>query len=215
MATKFVVVTGTDTGVGKTFVTSALARSLADRGVNVRAVKPIESGATGAPDEDGRLLAVAARQSWPTEALVRLKASLAPPIAAELEDVTLDWDAIISEVRGIEADLVLVEAVGGLLSPLTATKSSVDLAHALNAEVLVVSVDRLGTLNHTLMTLRTLSAERQQCAGVIMCSPQTPDESTGKNAPLIARLSHIDRVTSLPWLSTYDEAAGYFAGWYA
>ena len=215
MATKFVVVTGTDTGVGKTFVTSALARSLADRGVDVRAVKPIESGASGAPDEDGKLLAIAARQTWPTEALVRLKAPLAPPIAAELEGVTLDWDAIIAQIRGIEADVVLVESAGGLLSPLTVTKSSVDLAHALDAEVLVVSIDRLGTLNHTLMTLRTLSAERRTCAGVIMCSPPVPDDSTGQNAQLVARLGQIDRVTSLPWLSTYDEAARYFADWYA
>jgi len=178
-------------------------------------VKPIESGVDGHGPEDGKLLAAAARQRWPTEALIRLKAPLAPPIAAELEAMLLDWDSIIESIQSIQADIVLVESAGGLLSPLTDTKSSVDLAHALNAEILVVSVDRLGTLNHTLMTLRTVSAERRTCGGVIMCSPAQPDESTGQNARLIARLGQVDRVTSLPWLSTYDEAARYFADWYA
>ena len=91
-----IVLTGTDTAVGKTHVACGLLGLLAERAIGI---KPIESGCDGSAPEDGHLLAQASGQSHPSQALVRLKAPLAPPLAAELEGVTLDWGEIVTTTR--------------------------------------------------------------------------------------------------------------------
>jgi hypothetical protein len=110
---RIVLVTGTDTGVGKTLVTAGLARNLSDRGVRVLAIKPVETGCggTASEGEDGRILATAARQQAPTEALTRLRAPLAPPVAADLESANLDmgfWRSALHEYAE-KSEVVLVE----------------------------------------------------------------------------------------------------------
>jgi dethiobiotin synthetase len=205
---RFLLVTGTDTGVGKTVVACGLAAALRGAGRRVQAVKPVESGCDdSAPDgEDGALLATAARQHSPLRALVRLRAPLAPPVAAEREGVALrpaDWE---TELRRLAAghEVVLVEGAGGLLSPLAWGYDARGLAQALGAAALLVGADRLGTLNHCLLTREALASARVPLLGVVLSAPERADAATGGGAAALARCG-VERVAVLPRLA--DPAA--------
>jgi dethiobiotin synthetase len=191
---------GTDTDVGKTWVTCRLAEELSDRGLVVRAIKPLESGCDSDAQEDGVLLAQAAKQVSPQAALVRLAEPVAPPEAARRQGVELDWQAI---VRGVvdaigPAEIALVEGAGGLLSPLTWDRTAVDLAEALDAQVLLVAADRLGTLNHVRLTLSALDHVGLACPFVVLSAPAQADSSTGYNADALRRLPHPPVVFEAP-----------------
>lgn len=211
------MVTGTDTEIGKTLVAAGLARALADRGVEVRAVKPVESGTrlSERDREDGVLLARAARQEAPAEALVRLEDPVAPPVAADREGVELAMDGWCREVERIAAGagLTLVEGAGGVLSPLTWRETSRDLAVKLDAPVLLVAPDRLGTLTHTLAALEALRSRGLEVLGVIYSAPPEPDDSTGGNADTLRRFAGDVRVGRLPRVTGFEEAADRLAGW--
>lgn len=214
------LVVGTDTGVGKTWMTCALARALLDAGQRVIAVKAIETDCLDPPrvDEDGLRLAEVTGQAGPTRALVRLPGQVAPAIAADLAGVTIDYDDVIARIRAFAApDLqLLVEGAGGLLSPLTWSDNHLDLAHSLDARVLLVAADRLGTISHTLMALRVLQAEKVPVLGVLLNQPGEPDESTRSNAAALARLAEHVPFVSVPNLTDLEQAAlavKEVAGW--
>ncbi len=215
MSALFVVVTGTDTGVGKTRVGTALARAATDLGARVRAVKPIESGcgATPSPLEDGVALARATGQAEPRAALCRLAASLAPPLAAEMQRGRLSFEALLHQTRalGEGVDLVLVEGAGGLLSPLTWEHTVIDLARGLGARALLVAADRLGTLSHVRVCLRVLMAEGVPLAGVVLSeiAARDParDASAGTNLASLARLPDVPPVIPLPFVESLGAAA--------
>lgn len=197
-----VFVTGTDSGVGKTWVGCALSRALVRAGRSVVAIKAVETGT--APEvqrhEDGVLLAQSTGQQEPRHALHRFRTPGAPAVAAEAEGGRLDFDetlnAIEHHARG--ADLTLVETAGGLLTPLAWEWTVIELAEALGASVLVASANRLGSINHTLLTLSALELGGILAAGVILSAPDMPDASTDTNRDAIIRLSGLDRVLDVP-----------------
>lgn len=197
-----IVVTGTDTGIGKTWLGCALAGRLVKEGRRVVAIKPVETGCADVPDdlEDGRALARATGQIEPTQALLRFQAPLTPALAAEMEGAQLDFDELVVVVERhiAQAEIALVEGAGGLLSPITWEWNVADLAQAIGAEVIVVAPDRLGTINHTLLTLGALELAGLPVLGVALIAPTLADASTGTNAAAIARLAGIDRVCTLP-----------------
>jgi dethiobiotin synthetase len=197
-----VLVTGTDTGVGKTWVTCALALALGSAGRRVIALKPIETGCSGAPGdrEDGVLLARATGQSQPSHAILRLTEQLPPALAGDRSGITIDFDALISKIEryGDHAEYLLIEGVGGLLAPLTWEWNMVDVARALGACALVVAVDRLGAINHTLLTLSALELAGVPTAAVVLTTPEHPDQTTGSNGAAISRLSGMERVVAAP-----------------
>ena len=214
------LITGTDTGVGKTWVGRALSHALVAAGRKVVAVKPVETGcdSAGSHLEDGALLAAATGQAEPRSALFRFAAPVAPALAAEREGQAIDLDALVLQIEGVSqgAEVLLVEGAGGLLAPLTWEWTVVDLARALGAAALVVAADRLGTINHTQLTLSALELAGIDLVGVVLTPPETPDESTGTNAAAIERLSGVDRVLSLPRENDPSAAAPRIApvlGW--
>lgn len=214
------LVVGTDTGVGKTFVTSALARAIRAAGQAVVAVKPIETGCDGepGPNEDGMRLAAATGQTGPLRALVRLPGALAPAIAADQAGVQIDYEDLVARTRSlaVPGTVLLVEGAGGVMSPLTWTDNHLDLAHSLSAKVLLVAADRLGTLSHTLMALRVLAAERVPVLGVVLNQPGEADDSTRTNAGALLRLAEQVPVVSVPRLADDRQAAEALkevAGW--
>ncbi|MGE0555573.1 MAG: dethiobiotin synthase [Gemmatimonadales bacterium] len=215
-----VVVTGTDTGVGKTVVTCALARSLRARGHDVVAIKPIETGcdAAASAGEDGALLAAAAGQASPRVALHRFREPVAPVVAAGGEAETPGLASVVNAIRSRAAPngITLVEGAGGLLSPLAWDWGLADLASALDASVLLVAADRLGSLNHTLLTVACLDQRGLELLGVVLSAPPEPDASTGGNAAVLARLLPGRRLAALPRLIPaerdgcgLDEVAGW------
>jgi dethiobiotin synthetase len=162
----------------------------------------VETGCAGEVShlEDGALLAAATGQAEPRAALLRFTAPVAPALAAEREGEPIDLDGLVLEIERLSdgADVLLVEGAGGLLSPITWEWTMVDLARAIGASALVVAMDRLGTINHTQLTLSALELAGLDLTGVVLTAPETPDASTGTNAAAIARLSGLDEVLSLP-----------------
>lgn len=210
-----VVIAGTDTSVGKTWVACALARALQSAGRRVIGLKVVETGCTGPRGdlEDGVLIARASGQGEPAEALVRLTAPLTPALAAEREGVALDFDDILLRIEGYAraADIAIVEGSGGLLAPMSWEWNLVDLAQALEARALVVGRDRLGTVSHALLTLSALEIGAVPVAGMVLTPPSEPDGSTGTNAATIERLSGQSGIIEVPFIDDLDAAAAALA----
>lgn len=208
-----VVITGTDTGVGKTWVARALGGALTRAGRRVVAIKPVETGcsAESLNVEDGALLSQATGQAAPREALFRFAEPLAPALAAERAGTPIDFDEMVIRIEQYaeSAELALVEGVGGLLSPITWEWNVVDLARALNAPALLVGCDRLGAINHTLLALSALELGGVPLAGVVLTAPAVPDPSTGTNAAAVARLAGFERIRMAPHLPDPDAATGW------
>lgn len=177
--TEFVLVTGTNTGVGKTWLACALAKELV-KGTRVVAIKPIETGG----GDDGEKLAEATGQSSPKKALVTLREPLTPALAADREGVKLDFDVIVTQIRDAAkgADLAIIEGAGGLLSPLTWDSDATTLARSLDAKVILVATDALGTIS----AVHTASACFPPFA-IVLVEPAKRDASTGTNAEALHR----------------------------
>ncbi len=206
-----VMVTATDSGSGKTWLTAALARALGAMGLRVIAMKAVDIGCRDdqRDSEDGVVLARATGQEAPTEALLRFREYLTPVLAAEHEGREVDFDEILIQIEGYaaKADLVLLEGNGGLLTPIHWEWSIVDIAQALEARAMVVGADRLGIVNHALLTLGTLELASVPIAGLVLTPPASPDLSTGTNAKAISRLAGISRIHAVPRADDAEAAA--------
>ena len=214
------LVVGTDTGVGKTWISASLARALRELGQHVIAVKPIETGIVDPPaaNEDGALLAEATGQAGPRRAMIRLPGHLGPAIAADHAGVELDYEDLVARIKSLATPdtQLIVEGTGGLLSPLTWQDNHLDMAHSLDARVLLVAADRFGTISHTLMALRVLHAEKIPVLGIVLNQVDEPDESTTTNAMAIQRLAEHTPVVVVPYLGDpvrAAEALEEVAGW--
>jgi dethiobiotin synthetase len=174
---KGILITGTDTGVGKTVVACLLGKRLLREGVAVLPLKPVESGC--APGADGRpfpadaaLLrdAFAPGLSLSSICLYPLSAVLSPHLAARAEGVSVDPARIRRAVTGAAeaADVVLIEGAGGVTVELKEGYSFADLARDLSLPVLIVAGNRLGVLNHLQLTMRYLQSEAIPLFGVIL-----------------------------------------------
>lgn len=157
------LITGTDTGVGKTTISCGIAALLRQQGHTVGVCKPAETGCTAQPDGQ-RLAADAARLQFFAECSApldvicpyTLRDPLAPLVAADREGVTIDPERIATSYRRVAGahDITLVEGAGGLLVPLTTQLTFAELARDLDLAVVVVVASRLGAISHALLTLR-------------------------------------------------------------
>jgi len=210
-----VLITGTDTGVGKTWVGCGLARAARERGIPMVAIKPVETGcdAVVGAREDGVLLAEAAGQKAPRQALVRLRDPVSPALALERTGADIDLETLVGQIRACTdgAELVLVEGAGGLLSPITWAWDATDLARALHTQVLLVGVDRLGVVNHVRLTRHVLELTGMALSGVVLTPPEMGDGSTGTNAAAITRLTDVERVLVAPRTRDPDTVAAALA----
>ena len=188
-------VTGTDTGVGKTVVSAAIALALKARGVDVGVVKPVQTG-----DGDAETLRrLAELQDSPEQiAPFSFAAPLAPLVAARLEGRALDLDAVVSAARLSSRELTLVEGVGGLLCPMGPDWTIADLAARLALPLLIVARAGLGTVNQSLLTVREAHRLGLEVAGVVLNG--TVDESTATNAELIESFGGVPVLAEVPWL---------------
>ena len=159
-------ITGTDTGIGKTLIASALLHALAHKGLRAAGMKPIAAGAELRAgvwhNDDVDCLAAAANVALPLELTTPylLREAAAPHIAAAQEGVTIDVAHILAcytRVRGL-ADAVVVEGVGGFRVPLSEHTDTADLAQQLGLPVIMVVGLRLGCLNHALLTADAIAA---------------------------------------------------------
>ena len=184
-------VTGTDTGVGKTWVTAGLARRARARGLRVAALKAIESGCRRAPDGSGALIgeddealveAAGAWQGPEDRCRCLFEPALAPGVVADDLGVRIDLDAIEQQARSLVArtDLTLVEGAGGWTVPLGAGRTISDLARRLAAPVVIVGRAGLGTINHSVLTVRAVAADGLEIAAVVLSRQATDDLATAR-----------------------------------
>jgi dethiobiotin synthetase len=192
-------ITGTGTGVGKTYVSALIAKSLVAAGKKVGVYKPV---ASGCELRDGTLVSADAVGLW--EAAGRpgtleqvcpqlFAAPLAPHLAARAEGKRVDAALLRSglDVWRESFDIVLVEGAGGLMSPISDDDYNADLAEEFGLPLVVVAANVLGTINATLQTLIVADTFRNglSVAGIILNSPQpiANDPSTDSNADELAR----------------------------
>jgi dethiobiotin synthetase len=184
-------VTGTGTGVGKTFVTAMLAAHARTTGRRVFAFKPIETGCNPL-GEDQELLARAAGdwQQGELRNLYRFTRAIAPLAAAQAEDRAIDLDQVerVFQHGFAQADLALVEGAGGWRVPITEAEDMASLAVRLGLPVIVVGTAGLGTINHTLLTIEAIEREELRIATVVLsCRPEDDFAFAKANAAEIQR----------------------------
>jgi dethiobiotin synthetase len=167
-------ITGTDTAVGKTVVTAALALCLKQRGLRVAVMKPIETGCSKENpfDSDAERLRAAIGTDLALEFVspYRFSAPLAPLDAARADGVTIAIARIASAFYTVanDHDFVLVEGVGGLMVPLSDTMDVRDLIASLRLPALVVGRTALGGINHALLTIEALRQRRVPVVGMLL-----------------------------------------------
>lgn len=209
--------TGTDTGVGKTWVSACLAEAWTRAGHRVAAFKAAESGCRVTKDglvgEDDERLFVAAGAWQPERCRYLFKPAVAPGVAAEDLGTSIDFEVISRQTDTLcaVADRVLVEGAGGWLAPMGAGRTIEDLAQYLALPVLIVAHARLGTINHAALTVRAVrSAGLEVLAVVLSVQPGDDGELAVRNQ------TEIERAASVPVLALgadlVDSAVGRLAG---
>ena len=183
-----VLITGTDTDVGKTYVACLLGRRLAGSDLTVSPMKPVESGCSLGPDglpfpADAAALRDAFAPHLPLSAvcLYALPAPLSPHLAARREGAAIDPARIRKAVRRAEkaSRIVLIEGAGGIAVEMCEGYSFADLARDLSLPVLIVAENRLGVLNHLRLSIAYLRTERLALFGVIL-NDREPDVSPAR-----------------------------------
>jgi dethiobiotin synthetase len=161
-------ITGTDTDVGKTFVGALIVRALRAAGVDAVGFKPICCG--GREDAERLCEAGEGRVTLNDVNPVWLRPPLAPYAAAMVEGRMVDLALVRETFTRLRAEheAVIVEGAGGWLVPILRDFSVADLAAEFALPVLVVAANRLGAINHTLLTVRAVKASELRCAGVIL-----------------------------------------------
>jgi dethiobiotin synthetase len=212
-------VVGTDTGVGKTRVAAAIARGLSAGGYRVGVLKPVASGATVTDGawhcEDADLLIEAIGGGVAIEHVAPLlfEEPLAPAVAARRLGVPLAFQTLAERTQEAlawwseRADVMIVEGVGGLLTPMAEGASVADLAVLVDYPLVIVARRSLGTLNHTLMTVDCALQRGLRIAGIVLNSPEPSAATLAEetNAMELARL--LDQIPILGELGFQDDPA--------
>lgn len=210
-------VTGTDTGVGKTYTITQLLRLLRASGISCIGFKPICCG----DRRDAELLLTAGGDGLTIDEInpLWLKTPAAPFAAALVEEVKIDVEPLLAQFTLLQQrfDHVFVEGVGGWLVPIRADYFVSDLAMEMKLPVLVVARNRLGCLNHTALTVESTRNRGLDCLGVALNTPfgQT-DVAMATNAEILQKIVDVPilpglmgEMTELPltWRRLIDSAA--------
>ncbi len=190
--------TGTDTGVGKTYTAVQLLRLLRAAGVRCAGMKPICCGDRA----DAEMLLAASSEGLTIEEVnpVWLKTPTAPWTAALREDTPIATGPLLEGLADLERrfDFVLVEGVGGWLVPIAQDYFVSDLAAAMKLEVVIVALNRLGCLNHTLLTVESVTARGMTCRAVALNSTaDARDIAAETNAEMLRRTAGVPIVSGL------------------
>lgn len=207
-------VTGTDTGVGKTIISGILITILRAQGLKTGGMKPFETGCLKEGEllvpSDGMFLKDIASMEEPINYITPLclEKPLAPMVAAEIEGKEIDLSAVFKAYEYLKKryEAIIVEGVGGLLVPIKRDYWVIDLIKDFNLPVIVVSRPTLGTINHTLLTIRELLSQRVRVHGIIFnyaCQPEgTLAEET--NPSQVTRFTHVPVIGTIPYLKSFD-----------
>jgi dethiobiotin synthetase len=218
MSARPIFITGTDTGVGKTFVTCAIAAALREARRDVGVMKPVASGCTRTEDGhftsgDAEMLIAASVSGDPMDLVmpVAFEPALAPSAAARASGISFDRPKVMNAYNVLrhKHEILLVEGVGGLLVPLDGRYTVRDMISDMHADVLIVSRNALGTINHTALTVEAVRSAALDVLGVVLNTqaPVPDDISLDTNAEEIERLARVDVLAHVGHCADYREAA--------
>jgi dethiobiotin synthetase len=209
-----IFITGTDTDVGKTVATAALACCIEKSGNDVKVIKPFQTG-TG---EDGFLdiefIYKALGRNFDLEEVcpVRLSNPLSPYSAAIIEKKELNILSILSSLKEKllnSRGTILFEGAGGLLVPITKNYYMSDFAKDMGLPLIIVSRPGLGTLNHTLLTIEHAKRKGLQILGIIINNyPSNPDLAESLNIKTIMQLTEVEIIGVIPSIEGVDVQKG-------
>ncbi|MEO5356503.1 MAG: dethiobiotin synthase [Nitrospirae bacterium YQR-1] len=205
-------ITGTDTGAGKTVITAIIALGLMDRSFNVTVRKPIETGCRLEQGllipEDGGFYKDVLRLNDSIDDItsVRFKEPLCPMAASEIEKKDIPLKKLITALTNVDKSTVLlVEGVGGVMAPLKKNFLIADLILELSLPVIVVAENRLGAINHTLLTIDFLKYRKINTAGIIINHTSDTDSLAHRTNPgVIAELSKTPIIGTVPFINKKD-----------
>ncbi len=185
---KGLFISGTGTGVGKTWLARGLTRLATNAGKKVAALKPIETGVRGTPEDALALGRAAGRPELAfVPGLIR-RSLAASPYAAQLAgEPALDPDALVTVIRetAVGSDLVIVEGAGGLFVPLDAAHTVLDLVLALELPLVLVAPNRLGVLSDAIATVLAARAAGLEAIALVLSTSTSADASTPYNAAIL------------------------------
>lgn len=216
-----IFITGTGTGVGKTLVACGLAALLKKRGYKVGVMKPAE---TGCKEKNGKLfpedafhLQQASGCDDPLERICpyRLWLPLAPSVAAARERVKIDTSLVVNLYKEISSahDITLVEGAGGLLVPLLPRYTYADLARAMELPLLVVAANRLGAINHLLLTLEHASCRGLPVLGYVFNRlSNEPSLAAETNRDALLSLTTVPCLGEIPYIENLEAKRSSLAG---
>jgi dethiobiotin synthetase len=203
-----IFVTGTDTGVGKTFVVEALLRALAASGLRAVGMKPVSAGMAAGEQVNADVQALAAAGNVDAPLGDRNPFAFAPAIAPHLAAVeagrTIDLDAIAAAHARLAraADVIVVEGAGGVLVPIDARHDMLDIARRLGLPVLLVVGVRLGCINHALLSAAAVDARGLRLAGWVANRIDPGMPAAAPNVAALAARLRAPLVADLPWGSS-------------
>lgn len=209
-----VFVTGTDTGVGKTVLTGLLARYLMEKGYDVISQKWIQTGGQGFPQDIGTHLRLMKRNRRHVEKdtsriapyVFRFPAS--PHLAASMENRRIYPGRIKRDFRSLSKrhDFVIVEGIGGALVPFSKKQFVIDIAKELRLPVLIVAQNKLGSINHTLLTVEAVRKRKIPILGIVFNSSRDRGNNIIlKDNPCIIKSLTGERILGmLPWSQDKD-----------
>jgi dethiobiotin synthetase len=191
---KGIFVTGTDTGVGKTVVSAALAWTLKVSGKRVAVIKPVQTGTNSGELMDIEFTQRVIGANYPLDEVCpyRFSLSLAPSVASRLAGEKIDFKKINSAFHNLSSnhDVVIVEGAGGVLVPITDNYLMSDLAHDLGLHLIIVTRPNLGTLNHTLLTIESAKHRGLKILGIVINKfPLNPCIAERTNPELILKMT--------------------------
>ena len=206
-------VTGTDTGVGKTEITAALAACLKKREIDVGVMKPIASGIpqkTGFKSSDVSLLCDASGVKDSEEIVnpVFLPLPTSPYDATKILHLSVDMPKIFEKFQELlkHHQMLLVEGIGGIMTPITKNFFVADMIKAMGLETIIITRATLGTLNHTVMTIKMCQQYRIPVKGIIINFFDEKGTPAEKNAPsTIYELTGVPIIGIVPFVKDYKK----------
>lgn len=179
-------IAGTDTGVGKTLVAGLVARELANEGLNVVTQKWVQTGCTGMSEDVLEHLAIMGQSLGDYEGFVQdmspyvFPMAASPHLASKKHSMLVDTDKIIYAYKRLNKkyDAVVVEGAGGVMVPINEDLLMIDLVRMLDIPVILVAANKLGAINHTILSIETIRDKGLELVGVVFNQVDKNEDET-------------------------------------
>jgi dethiobiotin synthase len=213
-------VTGTDTGIGKTALSALLLAELRRRGINAAPMKPAQTGCEdGVPDLDYSLSMAGMQVSaedYSSMCPYRFEPACSPHLAAEMAgtEIAIEEMVIAARTLASEYEFVIAEGAGGVMVPINRRETMLDLMQALKLPVLIAARPELGTINHTLLTVRALRSDGLKIAGIVFVASADQEFTfiEEDNGTTIEQFGKVPVLGTIPYCSQLAETKPVFDG---